>query len=257
METITILTLKGGTGKTATAVSIADGLARVGNKVLLIDLDPQSNASQWLLNSQYNGLKEDDTIYNTILKDQPLRIYPTYRHNLDIVPSHVLLSDAHLVLPGLVDRRENILNRHLQKVKDNYDFVIIDCHPDKTMLEVNALMASDSIIIPTSPGISELKAINIVHDLLDILEYKFNHKVNIRGYLLCMADQTTDSRATMAQLQKNFPKEVFKTFIPRNAAINKARTAGLVVQDFDKNSDSAVAYSNLVDELLNGQKQWG
>jgi chromosome partitioning protein len=155
---IAIASQKGGVGKTSTSISLAAGLARRDKKVLLVDVDSQANSSKVLLH-HYPKLTRDETIYKTILDRQPFQIHKTTVPNLDIVPSHILLSETDVKLSTAIDHREQRLKNYLDKVKDRYDFVFLDCPPALSWLTLNALTASDKVLVVVSPGYFELDSI--------------------------------------------------------------------------------------------------
>src|SRR6266550_2913969 len=152
---ISVASQKGGVGKTSTAISLAAGLARKNKKVLLIDIDSQANSSKVLV-PNYQALPKEQTLFATILHRLPLAVYPTPIPNLDIVPSHILLSNTDVELTTAIDHREERLKRELDTIKDRYDYVFIDCPPALSWLTVNAFTASDHVIIVVSPGYFEL-----------------------------------------------------------------------------------------------------
>src|SRR3954454_7688785 len=148
---------KGGVAKTTTSINLSAGIARTGKKVLLIDIDPQANSSRVILHN-YSDLKKDDTIWNTIINNQPLKIYPTDISNLYAVPSSILLSNADIDLQS-VFKREERLKIHLDSVRDKFDFIFIDCPPSLSWLVYNALVAADKVLVPVSPGAFELESL--------------------------------------------------------------------------------------------------
>ena len=153
-----IASQKGGTGKTSTSISLAAGLARAGRKVLLIDIDSQANASKVLLPSYQDEISKDDSLYRTIIERKPSAVRATRVANLAIVPSHILLSDTDVVLTTALDHREARLKAELDKVRDDYDYVFIDCPPALGWLSINAFTASDEVIVVISPGYFELES---------------------------------------------------------------------------------------------------
>src|SRR5215204_5089187 len=155
---LSVASQKGGTGKTTTSISLAAGLARRGKRVLLIDTDSQANSSKVLL-PHYPELKRTDTIYITILERKPLPVRPTALPGLDIVPSHILLSNTDIELTTAKDHREARLKQQLDKIKANYDYVLIDCPPALSWLTINAFTASDKVMVIVSPGYFELDSI--------------------------------------------------------------------------------------------------
>src|SRR3990167_7982444 len=157
-KVVSIASQKGGTGKTSTSISIAAGLARSGKQVLLIDIDSQANASKVLLPHYQNTVHKDDTLYRTIIQRQDIPVHHTSIEGLDIVPSHILLSDTDVVLTTAIDHREARLREQLDKIKHDYDYVFIDCPPALGWLSINAFTASDEIIVVISPGYFELES---------------------------------------------------------------------------------------------------
>src|SRR5687768_8061276 len=141
---LSVASQKGGTGKTTTSISLAAGLARKGQRVLLIDTDSQANSSKVLL-PNYPEIDHDQTLYATMLERKPLVIHPTSVPNLDIVPAHILLSNTDIELTSAIDHREARLKRELDRIKDGYAFVIIDCPPALSWLTINAFTASDQV----------------------------------------------------------------------------------------------------------------
>jgi chromosome partitioning protein len=154
-----IASQKGGVGKTSSTISISAGIAKKGKKVLVIDIDSQANSSKVLL-SNYQQLQKHQTIFTTILDRNPLPIHKTYVPNLDIVPSHILLSNTDVELTTAIDHREERLKRELDLIKHNYDYIFIDCPPTLSWLTINAMTASDKVIVIVSPGYFELDSIH-------------------------------------------------------------------------------------------------
>src|SRR6266571_2903788 len=155
---ISIASQKGGTGKTTTSISLAAGLARKGKKVLLVDIDSQANSSKVLLHN-YQAIDKDQTIYQTILKRQSLPIHQTNVQNLEIAPSHILLSNTDVELTSAIDHREERLKRELDTIKTKYDYIFIDCPPALGWLTINSFTASDKILVIVSPGYFELDSL--------------------------------------------------------------------------------------------------
>src|SRR4051812_48059556 len=155
MSVYSIASQKGGTGKTSTSISLAAGLAKIGKKVLLIDIDSQANSSKVLL-PNYQDLHKDETIFRTILERKPLPIHQTPVANLSVVPSHILLSETDMELTTAIDHREARLKDQLDKVKDDYEYILIDCPPALSWLTINAFTASELVLVVISPGYFEL-----------------------------------------------------------------------------------------------------
>ena len=184
---ISVASQKGGTGKTSTSISLASGLARRGKNVLSIDIDSQANSSKVLI-PDYRNLRKENTVYATILDRQPLAVQQTAIPHLDIVPSHILLSNTDIELTSAKDHREARLKKELDTTKARYDFVLIDCPPALSWLTLNAFTASDSVLVVVSPGYFELDSIvQLSKTVQEVREY-FNPDLKILGHLFTMCD---------------------------------------------------------------------
>jgi chromosome partitioning protein len=246
---ISIASQKGGTGKTSTSISLAAGLARRGNRVLLIDVDSQANSSKVLLPS-YQGLKKEDTLYTTILNRQPLPTRPTALPDLDIVPSHILLSNTDVELTSAKDHREARLKLHLDAIKSRYDHVLLDCPPALSWLTLNAFTASDKVLVIISPGYFELDSIvQISKTIAEVREY-FNPQLALLGYLFTMSDPTLNSKTSLKILRQTYTDDVLKTVIPRNTDLRDAHFNKLDIFTFAPQSKSAEAYDRLIQEVF-------
>src|SRR5213080_1996095 len=246
---ISIASQKGGTGKTTTSISLAAGLAHKGKKVLLIDIDSQANSSKVLLH-HYTNIEKDQTLYKTILLRQPLAVHPTNVANLDIVPSHILLSNTDVELTTAIDHREERLKRELDTVKGTYDFVFIDCPPALSWLTVNAFTASDKVIIVVSPGYFELDSIKQISKTLVDVKTFFNPGLELMGYLFTMSDPTINTSTSLQIMRQTYTDDVFKTVIPRNTDIRDAHFNRQDIFSFNPEAKSALAYEKLLNELF-------
>ena len=246
---ISIASQKGGVGKTSTAISLAAGLARKGKKTLLIDIDSQANSSKVLL-PDYPDIKAEQTIYTTILERNPLPVHPTSISNLSIVPSHILLSNTDIELTTAIDHREARLKNELGKVTDSYDFVFIDCPPTLSWLTINALTASDQVIVVVSPGYFELDSIvQISKTVKEVREY-FNPALELMGFLFTMSDPTINTATSLQILRQTYTDKVLKTIIPRNTDLRDAHFKKLDIFAFNPQAKAAQAYSKLIQELF-------
>lgn len=247
--TISIASQKGGTGKTTTSISLAAGLAHRGHKTLLVDIDSQANASKVLVPS-YMELKKEQTIYATVLERKPLSISKSSVENLDIVPSHILLSNTDVELTVAKDHREARLKRALDAVKESYEFVIIDCPPILSWLTINAFTASDEVVVAVSPGYFELDSIVQISKTIEEVQEYFNPELILRGFLFTMSDSTVNSRTSLKILRQTYTELVLKTIIPRNTDIRDAHFNKKDIFTFNPQAKSAEAYQRLIKELF-------
>jgi chromosome partitioning protein len=249
MSIIAIASQKGGTGKTSSSITLSAGLARQNKKVLLIDIDSQANSSKVLL-PDYQKLTKDETIYQTILDKKPLYIHKTAIKNVDIVPSHILLSNTDVELTVARDHREARLKNELDKIKDQYDHIIIDCPPALGWLTINAFTASDKVLVVVSPGYFELDStVQINKSISEVKEY-YNPSLELLGFLFTMSDPTVNSKTSLKLLRQTYPDKVLKSIIPKNVDLRDASFKKQDVFSYNPKSKSAEAYKRLIKELL-------
>ncbi len=246
---VSIASQKGGTGKTTTSISLAAGLARKGKKVLLIDIDSQANSSKVLL-PHYQTITKDQTLYTTILERKPLIIHQTAIPTLDIVPSHILLSNTDVELTAAKDHREARLKRELDQVKQKYDFVFIDCPPALSWLTLNAFTASDKVIVVVSPGYFELDSIvQLSKTIAEVKEF-FNASLQLEGLLFTMSDPTINTSSSLTILRQMYGNTLLKTIIPRNTDLRDAHFNKQDIFSFNAHAKGATAYNKLIEELF-------
>jgi chromosome partitioning protein len=240
---------KGGTSKTSTAISVAAGLAHLGKKTLLVDIDSQANSSKVLL-PDYPHLDKDETIFRTILERKPLPVHPTSVAHLDIVPSHILLSDTDVKLTTALDHREARLKTQLDAIQDEYDYVFIDCPPALSWLTINAFTAADKVIVVVSPGYFELDSIVQISKTIREVQNVFNPQLELLGFLFTMSDPTINTRTSLQILRQSYTDKVFKTVIPRNTDLRDAHMQKQDIYTFNPQAKAARAYRSLIRELF-------
>jgi chromosome partitioning protein len=247
---VAVATQKGGTGKTTTSISLAAGLAKLHKKkILLVDIDSQANSSKVLL-PDYSSLDEGKTIWTTIIHRNPLPIHASSVPNLDIVPSHILLSNADVELTTAKDHREARLHHHLSRLQDRYDYIFIDCPPALGWLTINAFTAADNVLVVVEPGYFELDSIvQLDKTLVEVREY-YNSELEVLGYLFNKSDPTVNSRESLKLLRQAYTEQVCRTVIPRNVALKDASFNKQSIFDYEPQSKGAQAYKKLIEELF-------
>ena len=246
---VSIASQKGGTGKTTTSISLAAGLARKGKKVLLIDIDSQANSSKVLL-PHYPTITKEQTIYTTILDRNPLPLHQTHIPMLQIVPSHILLSNTDVELTTAKDHREERLKRELDQIKDTYEYVFIDCPPALSWLTLNAFTASDKVIVVVSPGYFELDSIVQLNKTIAEVKESFNPSLQLAGLLFTMSDPTINTSNSLNILREMYNTSLLETIIPRNTDLRDAHFQKQDIFGFNPHAKGAAAYEKLIRELF-------
>lgn len=247
---------KGGVGKTTTCVNLSTYLSMDGKNVLVLDLDPQGNASSSL------GIAKDTkvkTIYDVMMDDCDISevITKTEIKNLDLIPSNVDLAGAEIELVQM-NNREKILKRILSKIKKSYDFICIDCPPSLGLLTVNALTASDSALIPIQCEYLPLEGLSQLMYTIKLVKQHLNPEIDIEGVVLTMKDARSNlGHSVAADIKKYFPDRVYQTIIPRNVRLAEAPSYGEPIALYDPRSTGANAYKELSKEFLKKNEGWG
>lgn len=245
---------KGGVGKTTTCVNLASCLAKYGKKVLIIDMDPQGNATTGL---GFNKSAIKNSVYNVLIDDKSVKdvIVPTKIDGLDILPAGIDLAGAEVELV-YVKNREKRLQEELKKIEKYYDYIAIDCPPSLGLLTINALTASDSIIIPIQCEYFALEGLSQLMNTIKLVKKHLNKKLEIEGVSLTMYDgRAIVSRQIAEEIRKFFDKKVFRTVVPRNIRVSEAPSHGVPVMLHDPKCSGARAYDELTKEFLQNEEK--
>ncbi len=250
MEIIAIANQKGGVGKTTTTINLAASHATLEKTVLVIEADPQANASSGL---GVNINEVDSSLYECIIDNADIRtaMYTTDIEGLDIIPSHIDLVGAEIEMLNL-EHREQVIKRLLEPVRNDYDYILIDCSPSLGLITVNALTAADSVIIPVQCEYFALEGISKLLNTIKIIKTRLNPNLEIEGFLLTMYD----SRLRLAnqiydEVKRHFQELVFKTVIQRNVKLSESPSHGLPVILYDADSTGCKNHLALAKEIIN------
>ena len=253
-RTIAIANQKGGVGKTTTAINLSACLAEKGKKVLAVDMDPQGNMTSGL------GVDKDsveNTIYNLIIGESKMEevLIKDVLENLDIIPTNIDLSGAEIELLD-VEEKEYIVRNEIDKIKDNYDFIIIDCPPSLSMLTINVMTTADSVLVPIQCEYYALEGLSQLIHTVELVRDRLNPKLTIEGVVFTMYDARTNlSLQVVENVKDNLEQTIYKTIIPRNIRLAEAPSYGIPINKYDPKSAGAESYLRLADEVIDKENE--
>ena len=255
-RTIAIANQKGGVGKSTTAINLSACLAEMGKKVLAIDIDPQGNTTSGL------GIEKDDvenTVYELLLGDSSIQecIIPLEFDNLSLIPSNVNLAGAEIELID-VEGKEYVLRNAVDEVREEYDFIIIDCPPSLNMLTINAMTTADSVLVPIQCEYYALEGLSQLMHTIDLVQDRLNASLEIEGVVFTMYDARRNlSLQVVENVKNNLHQEIYKTIIPRNVRLAEAPSYGMPINYYDGKSAGAESYRLLAEEVIHkGDEEW-
>lgn len=253
-KVISIFNQKGGVGKTTTNISLSSTVAALGKKVLTIDCDPQGNTTSGL------GINKDVVVfsfYDVLMSDIDPReaIIKTEYKNLDIIPSNVQLSGAEIEMVS-ENNREYTLKKVISELRESYDYIFLDSPPSLGLITINALVASDSILIPIQCEYFALEGVSQLINTYKLIRKNLNKNLKIQGVLLTMYDRRNNlNHQVVSEIQKYFREKVYNTVIPRNIKLAEAPSFGIPIMYYDEHSKGALSYINLAKEFLKNDQE--
>ena len=253
-RTIAIANQKGGVGKSTTAINLSSCLGEMGQKVLTIDMDPQGNTTSGM------GVEKNEvenTIYELLLGESKLEdcIIPLNFDNLSLIPSNVNLAGAEIELIGVEDK-EFILKNAIDQVRDQYDFIIIDCPPSLNMLTINAMTTADTVLVPIQCEYYALEGLSQLMHTIELVQERLNPELEMEGVVFTMYDARTNlSLQVVENVKDSLDQNIYKTIIPRNVRLAEAPSYGMPITQYDPKSRGAEAYMDFAEEFLDLEEE--
>lgn len=253
---IAVANQKGGVGKTTTTINLSACLAEAGQKVLVIDVDPQGNTTSGL---GVDKTAVENTVYELMLGESKFQdtVTNSVMEGLDVIPSNVNLAGAEIDLIE-IDKREYILKNIIKEIRDEYDFILLDCPPSLSMLTVNAMTAADTVLVPIQCEYYALEGLSQLIRTINLVKKKLNPELEIEGVVFTMYDARTNlSLQVVENVKSNLKQTVYKTIIPRNVRLAEAPSHGLPINLYDTKSAGAESYRLLAEEVIHrGEDEW-
>lgn len=256
---IVIANQKGGVGKTTTSINLSASLAKEGKKVLVIDMDPQGNTTSGL---GVDKEQIESTVYELLLGEAEIEdcILPNVLESLflSLIPSNINLAAAEIELIGVEDK-EFLLKNALDKIKEEYDFIIIDCPPSLNMLTINSMCAGDTVLVPIQCEYYALEGLSQLIHTIGLVQERLNPKLEIEGVVFTMYDARTNlSLQVVENVKSNLKQNIYKSIIPRNVRLAEAPSYGMPITEYDAKSAGAEAYRRLAEEVIHRgeEEEW-